>query len=49
MDDRRSAMGERENVDTFNNTLAALGTPAAQIPQGKEIAILMFRAPAAAG
>jgi hypothetical protein len=29
-------MGERENVDTFNNTLAALGTPAAQIPQGKK-------------
>jgi hypothetical protein len=44
----RSAMGEREDVDTFKNTLAALGTPAAQIPQGKEITILMFQAPAAA-
>ena len=42
----RSAMGEREDVDTFKNELAALGTPAAQIPQGKEITILMFQAPA---
>jgi len=42
----RSAMGEREDVDTFKNALAALGTPVAQIPQGKEITILMFQAPA---
>lgn len=41
----RSAMGEREELDAFKTRVAALGTPALQIPQGKEITILMFSAP----
>jgi hypothetical protein len=41
----RSAMGVREDVDTFKNTLAELGPPVAQIQQGKEITILVFPAP----
>ncbi|HEX7815621.1 glycosyltransferase family 39 protein [Dyella sp.] len=44
----RSAMGVREDVDTFKNQLAALGKPSAEIAQGKEITILMFQAPTAA-
>jgi len=41
----RSAMGVREDVDTFKNALAELGPPVAQIQQGKEITILVFPAP----
>ncbi len=41
----RSAMGQREDLDVFKNRIAALGSPAMQIPQGKEITILMFPAP----
>lgn len=41
----RSALGEREELDAFKGRIAALGTPALQIPQGKEITILMFPAP----
>lgn len=43
----RSAMGQREDLDVFKNRIAALGPPAMQIPQGKEITILMFPAPVA--
>ncbi|RDS80299.1 glycosyltransferase family 39 protein [Dyella psychrodurans] len=41
----RSALGEREDLDAFKNRIAVLGTPAVEIPQGKEITILMFPAP----
>jgi mannosyltransferase len=41
----RSALGEREELADFKNRMAALGTPAMEIPQGKEITILMFLAP----
>ncbi|HTV84153.1 MAG TPA: glycosyltransferase family 39 protein [Dyella sp.] len=41
----RSALGERVDLDAFKNSIAVLGTPAAEIPQGKEITILMFPAP----
>ncbi|WP_164931748.1 glycosyltransferase family 39 protein [Dyella sp. M7H15-1] len=41
----RSALGEREELAEFKNRMAALGAPAVEIPQGKEITILMFPAP----
>ncbi|WP_233841977.1 glycosyltransferase family 39 protein [Dyella sp. 2HG41-7] len=41
----RSALGQRENLTDFKNRIAALGTPVVEIPQGKEITILMFQAP----
>jgi mannosyltransferase len=41
----RSALGEREELAAFKTRMAALGTPAVEIPQGKEITILMFPAP----
>ena len=44
----RSALGQPEGLDAFKDRIAALGTPALQIPEGKEITILMFPAPAAA-
>jgi len=40
----RSAMGQREELDAFKTRIAALGTPALEIPEGKEITILMFDA-----
>jgi mannosyltransferase len=40
----RSALGERVDLDAFKNSIAVLGTPTAEIPQGKEITILMFPA-----
>jgi hypothetical protein len=40
----RSALGERVELDAFKNSMAALGAPAAEIRQGKEITILMFPA-----
>lgn len=44
----RSAMGPGEALDTFKNRIAALGTPALEIPEGREITILMFDAPGSA-
>ena len=44
----RSAMGPGEGLDTFKSRIAALGTPALEIPEGKEITILMFDAPGTA-
>ena len=41
----RSALGQREELTDFKNRIAALGTPVVEIPQGKEITILMFPAP----
>jgi mannosyltransferase len=41
----RSALGQREELSDFKNRIAALGTPVVEIPQGKEITILMFPAP----
>lgn len=41
----RSALGQREDLDAFKDRIAALGTPTLQIPEGKEITILMFPAP----
>jgi hypothetical protein len=41
----RSALGQREELEQFKNRIAALGTPVVEIPQGKEITILMFPAP----
>ncbi|GLQ87596.1 glycosyltransferase family 39 protein [Dyella flagellata] len=41
----RSALGQREDLTDFKNRIAALGTPAVEIPEGKEITILMFPAP----
>ncbi|GGA45638.1 glycosyltransferase family 39 protein [Dyella nitratireducens] len=41
----RSALGQREELIDFKNRIAALGTPVVEIPQGKEITILMFPAP----
>ncbi|GAB2543430.1 glycosyltransferase family 39 protein [Rhodanobacter koreensis] len=41
----RSALGQHEDLDAFKDRIAALGTPALQIPEGKEITILMFPAP----
>ncbi|GLQ51068.1 glycosyltransferase family 39 protein [Dyella flava] len=41
----RSALGKREELTAFKTRMAALGTPAVEIPQGKEITILMFPAP----
>jgi hypothetical protein len=41
----RSALGQREDLIDFKNRIAALGTPVVEIPQGKEITILMFPAP----
>lgn len=40
----RSALGEREELAQFKTRMAALGAPAVEIPQGKEITILMFPA-----
>jgi mannosyltransferase len=45
----RSAMGPGETLDTFKGRIAALGTPLLEIPEGKEITILMFDAPGAVG
>ncbi|MGH8158048.1 MAG: glycosyltransferase family 39 protein [Rhodanobacter sp.] len=42
----RSALGQREDLDAFKGRIAALGTPTLQIPEGQEITILMFPAPA---
>ena len=44
----RSAMGQREELDAFKTRIAALGTPALEIPEGKEITILMFDAASSA-
>jgi len=41
----RSALGQREELDAFKTRIAALGTPTLEIPEGKEITILMFAAP----
>jgi mannosyltransferase len=41
----RSALGQREDLMDFKNRIGALGTPVVEIPQGKEITILMFPAP----
>lgn len=41
----RSALGQRQDLADFKNRIAALGTPVMEIPQGKEITILMFQAP----
>jgi uncharacterized membrane protein len=41
----RSALGQREELDAFKTRIAALGTAALEIPEGKEITILMFAAP----
>ena len=41
----RSAMGPGMTLDTFKSRIAALGTPVLEIPEGKEITILMFDAP----
>jgi mannosyltransferase len=41
----RSALGQREELADFKNRMAAMGSPAVEIPQGKEITILMFPAP----
>ncbi len=41
----RSALGQREELSDFKNRIAALGTPVVEIPEGKEITILMFPAP----
>ena len=40
----RSALGEREELAAFKTRMAAMGSPAVEIPQGKEITILMFPA-----
>jgi mannosyltransferase len=40
----RSALGERETPGIFKSRMAAMGIPAMQISQGKEITILMFPA-----
>ncbi|GAB2585239.1 hypothetical protein GCM10027066_28090 [Dyella jejuensis] len=40
----RSALGQREELTEFKSRIGALGAPAEQIPQGKEITILMFPA-----
>ncbi len=40
----RSALGRTENLDIFKSRVAALGTPSLEIPEGKEITILMFDA-----
>ncbi|MBB5358211.1 putative membrane protein [Rhodanobacter sp. ANJX3] len=45
----RSAMGPGITLDAFKSRIAALGTPALEIPEGKEITILMFDAPGTAG
>jgi mannosyltransferase len=42
----RSALGPREDLDAFKDRTAVLGTPTLEIPQGDEITILMFPAPA---
>jgi hypothetical protein len=41
----RSAMGQREPLDTLRARLAALGTPVETIPQGHEITVLVYRPP----
>jgi mannosyltransferase len=45
----RSAMGPGITLDAFKSRIAALGTPVLEIPEGKEITILMFDAPGTAG
>lgn len=44
----RSALGQREELDAFKTRIAALGTPTLEIPEGKEITILMFDAASSA-
>jgi len=41
----RSAMGPGTTLDAFKSRVAALGTPTLEIPEGKEITILLFDAP----
>jgi mannosyltransferase len=41
----RSALGQPQDLTDFENRMAALGAPAEEIQQGKEITILMFPAP----
>ena len=41
----RSALGQPQDLADFKSRMAALGTPVAEIQQGKEITILMFPAP----
>jgi mannosyltransferase len=41
----RSAMGPGETLDSFKSRIAALGTPALEIPEGEEITILLFDPP----
>lgn len=41
----RSALGQHEDLNAFKGRIAALGTPTLEIPEGKEITILMFPAP----
>ena len=41
----RSALGQPPDLADFKSRIAALGTPVVEIPQGKEITILMFPAP----
>lgn len=41
----RSALGQPQDLADLKSRMAALGAPAAEIPQGKEITILMFPAP----
>lgn len=41
----RSAMGQREPLDAFQSRLAALGSPARAIRQGREITVLVYRPP----
>lgn len=41
----RSALGTPQDLTDFKNRIAALGSPVMEIPQGKEITILMFPAP----
>jgi hypothetical protein len=38
----RSALGLGQTLDTFKVRLSALGTPALELPEGKEITILLF-------
>ena len=40
----RSALGQRQDLAALKTRMAALGTPTVEIPQGKEITILMFPA-----
>jgi hypothetical protein len=40
-----AAPGQHIDLAEFKNRIAAMGTPVVEIPQGKEITILMFAAP----